>query len=65
MAQNSQSSPLSEQLAEKAAAYAKRAPAERLAAGRRGIEMVRATGIEKSAKQVGALHGTDRTVIER
>ncbi len=44
---------LSQQLAEKTAQSSKRAPPERVAAFQKGIDLVRATGIEKSAKQVG------------
>lgn len=44
---------LTQQLADRAAESAKRAPAERKAAFQKGIDLVRATGIEKSAKQVG------------
>ncbi|QDT01981.1 Putative peroxiredoxin bcp [Rubripirellula lacrimiformis] len=44
---------MSQQLAEKAAQSINRMPADRLAAAKKGVEMVRATGIEESAKQVG------------
>ena len=44
---------LSQQLADKSAQSAKRAPADRVATFQKGIDLVRATGIEKSAKQVG------------
>jgi len=54
LSQDSQASgTLKEQLAEKADQFAKRASAERRAAAKKGIEAVRATGIEKSARQVG------------
>lgn len=43
---------LSQQLADKAAQSADRAPADRAAAFQNGIDLVRASGIEKSAKQV-------------
>lgn len=44
---------LSEQLAEKAAASAANAPQERRDAFKQGIDVVRESGIEKSAKQTG------------
>lgn len=44
---------LSQKLAEKSAQTVKRAPADRVATFQKGIDLVRATGIEKSAKQVG------------
>ncbi|WP_146392874.1 peroxiredoxin-like family protein [Allorhodopirellula solitaria] len=58
--QNSTETSLADQLAEKTAQFAARAPEERKAAFQKGIDMVRATGIEKSAKQVGdkAVDGT-------
>ncbi|WP_242631946.1 peroxiredoxin-like family protein [Rubripirellula amarantea] len=57
---NSAPATLSQQLAEKAAGFAKKAPADRLAAFTKGIDDVRASGIEDSAKQVGddAVDGT-------
>ncbi len=61
MAQETSTTPsLSQQLAEKAAGFAKRAPADRRATFAKGIEDVRASGIEASAKQVGddAVDGT-------
>ena len=61
MAQETSTSPtLSQQLAEKAAGFAKRAPADRLATFTKGIADVRKSGIEESAKQVGdeAVDGT-------
>ncbi|QDV25272.1 peroxiredoxin-like family protein [Aureliella helgolandensis] len=61
MAQETSTTPtLSEQLAEKAAGFAKQAPADRLATFAKGISRVRDSGIEKSAKQVGddAVDGT-------
>lgn len=61
MAQETSTTPsLAEQLAEKAASFAKRAPADRLATFANGISEVRDSGIEKTAKQVGddAVDGT-------
>lgn len=61
MAQQSPTEPtLADQLAEKTAQFASRAPADRKAAYQKGIDMVHATGIETSAKQVGdaAIDGT-------
>ncbi|QEG39117.1 peroxiredoxin-like family protein [Roseimaritima ulvae] len=61
MAQEASNTPtLAEQLAEKASGFAKRAPAERRATFAKGIADVRASGVEKSAKQVGdqAVDGT-------
>ena len=58
--ETSTSRTLSEQLAEKAAGFAKQAPADRLATFAKGIADVRESGIENSAKQVGedAVDGT-------
>ncbi len=54
MSQESESAhTLSQQLADKSAQSAKRAPEDRVATFQKGIDLVRATGIEESAKQVG------------
>lgn len=61
MAQESTTPPtLAEQLAEKAAGFSKRAPADLKAKYAKGLADVRASGIESSAKQVGdqAVDGT-------
>ncbi|WP_302120690.1 peroxiredoxin-like family protein [Allorhodopirellula heiligendammensis] len=61
MAQETSTTPtLSQQLAEKAAGFAKQAPAERRATFAKGIDVVRVSGVEKLAKQVGdeAVDGT-------
>lgn len=60
---------LSQELEEKAAGFAAKAPAKRKAMFSKGIDIVRATGIEKSAKQVndkavdGELKGWDGKTV--